>query len=109
MYIKVFSAINIAMTKVIEDFKDVMSRYNPQTNITKNILSKYEKTKIIGVRMEQLARSAEPYVPFNKDAFNPFEIALRELHERKLPFMICRALPNGQHEYWRLEDMIILD
>lgn len=96
------------MSKVVDDFKDVLSAYDPKSNTTKNIMSKYEKTKIIGMRMEQLARSAEPYVEVHKNhPFDPFEIATKELSERKLPFMICRTLPNGKKEYWRLEDMII--
>jgi DNA-directed RNA polymerase I, II, and III subunit RPABC2 len=96
------------MSKIIDDYKDVIANYDPKKNITKNILSKYEKTKILGLRMEQLARSAEPYVDFKPEAFDPYDIAIKELRDRKLPFMLCRTLPNGRKEYWRLEDMIIL-
>jgi len=94
------------MSKVIEDYKDIIASYNPSKNITKNILSKYEKTKLIGLRMEQLARNAEPYVKFDGE-FDPSKIAEKELIERKLPFMISRKLPNGKVEYWRLDDMLI--
>lgn len=97
------------MSKIIEDYKDIIKAYNPKLNITNNILSKYEKTKIIGLRMEQLARQAEPYVDVDTTKpFDPFEISQRELRERKIPFMICRTLPNGIKEYYRLEDMIII-
>lgn len=94
------------MSKIIEDYKDIVNAYDPRTNITKNILSKYEKTKIIGLRMEQLARSADPYVDIG-NTFDPYDIAIRELRDRKLPYMICRTLPNGKKEYWRLDDMLI--
>jgi DNA-directed RNA polymerase I, II, and III subunit RPABC2 len=91
-----------------KDFNDIASSYNPEKNKTMNILSKYERTKIIGMRMEQLARSSRPYVNIDPSkTFDPYEVAMTELHERKLPFMICRTLPNGEKEYWRLEDMII--
>ncbi len=91
-----------------KDFNDIASSYNPEKNKTMNILSKYERTKIIGMRMEQLARSSRPYVNIDPSkTFDPYEVAMTELHERKLPFMICRTLPNGDKEYWRLEDMII--
>jgi DNA-directed RNA polymerase I, II, and III subunit RPABC2 len=97
------------MSKVIEDYKDIISSYNPKKNKSKNILSKYEKTKIIGFRMEQLARNAHPYVEIDKNVqFDPYEIAMRELRSRKLPFMICRTLPNGEKEYYRLDDLIIV-
>lgn len=94
--------------QVVQDFQDITSKYNPDNNKTMNILSKYEKTKIIGMRMEQLARSATPYVDVDTTRpFDPYEIATKELHARKLPFMICRTLPNGEKEYWKLDDMLI--
>ena len=96
-------------TKVmIEDYHDVIRNYNPNNNITRNFMTSYEKVKVIGLRAEQLQRGAQPYVDFNHKRFNPIKIATDELNARKLPFMICRTLPNGQKEYWRLEDLIIL-
>ena len=92
----------------VEDFHDITAKYDPDSNKTMNILSKYEKTKIIGMRMEQLARSATPYVSVDPSRpFDPYEIATQELHARKIPFMICRTLPNGEKEYWKLDDMLI--
>ncbi len=72
------------------------------------ILSKFEYTTIIGTRMEQLQRGAEPFVPIDhlKD-FNPRDIALEELKQNKLPFMVCRTMPDGSKEVTKLEDMII--
>lgn len=92
---------------IIEDFNDIIKSYDPTKNITKNILSKYEKVKIIGLRAEQLQRGAIPNVPVN-DPFDPRDLAHEELKQNKLPFMICRTLPNGKKEYWRLDDMFIL-
>lgn len=97
----------MASTKpIIKDYNEIIGSYAPSLNKTMNILTKYEKTKIIGMRMEQLARSGVAYVDFS-GPFDPFTIATKELEENKLPFMICRTLPNGEKEYWRLEDMII--
>jgi DNA-directed RNA polymerase subunit K/omega len=91
----------------IEDFNDIMKNYDPNKNKTKNILSKYEKVKMIGIRAEQLQRGAEPNIKLDPNVpFNPREIAHEELHQRKLPMMICRKLPDGTKEYWRLDDMI---
>jgi DNA-directed RNA polymerase subunit K/omega len=82
--------------------------YDPSKNKTMNILTKYERTKIIGMRMEQLARSAPANVAIDPSKpFDPYTIAMQELHARKLPFMVCRTLPSGEKEYWRLEDMMI--
>lgn len=94
---------------MIEDFNDLMKTYNPNKNITRNILSKYEKVKILGLRAEQIQRGARPYVEVNpNEDFSPIDIAKKELDQRKLPFMICRKLSNGNKEYWRLDDMIIM-
>lgn len=92
-----------------KDFNDIMEAYEPSQNLTKNILSKYERVKILGLRSEQLQRGAEPYIEIDTSkAFNPREVATEELRQRKLPFLIKRTLPNGNDEYWRLDDMIIL-
>lgn len=94
---------------VQEDFNDIMKNYDPSKNKTKNILTKYERVKIIGLRSEQLQRGADPYVEIdNKKEFNPREIAIEELKQNKLPFMIRRPLPDGSFEHWRLDDMILL-
>lgn len=93
---------------VIEDFHDIIKAYDPAKNTSRNFMTKYEKVKIVGLRAEQLQRGATPYVEFDPAHFNPIEIANKELDARKLPFMVCRTLPNGEKEYWRIEDMIIL-
>lgn len=95
-------------TKMIEDFADIISRYDPTKNKTKNILTKYEKVKIIGVRIEQLQRGAQPNILIDiSKPFDPREIAHEELRQNKIPMMVCRRLPDGTKEYWRLDDMII--
>lgn len=92
----------------IEDFSDIMKNYDPNKNKTKNILSKYEKVKMIGIRAEQLQRGAESNIKLDKSIpFDPREIAHEELRQRKLPMMICRKLPDGTKEYWRLDDLVI--
>lgn len=94
-------------SKVIEDYHDVMQKYDPSKNSTRNIMTKYEKNAMIGLRSEQLIRGALPLVDFDPKHFDPRLIAHKELEERKLPMMVCRKLPNGEKEYWRIDDMII--
>lgn len=93
--------------EVILDFNDIMKSYDPSKNTTKNILNKYERVKILGLRCEQLQRGAPTSIKW-EGAFDPRKIALQELNERKLPFMIARKLPDNSKEYYRLEDLIIL-
>jgi len=70
------------------------------------ILSKYEKTKIIGLRVAQLNKGAEPYVALKTQVIlDNSLIAEKELKEKKLPFIIMRPLPNGKSEYWNVNDL----
>ena len=97
----------VVSTKVV-DFAEFAKSYDPRLNTTRNVLNKYERTKVLGLRMEQLARNAPPRVHIKSDTpFDAFSIASLELQEKKIPFWIVRSLPNGQKEYWKLEDMII--
>lgn len=37
------------------------------------------------------------------------QIAMKELREKKIPFIIRRFLPDGSFEDWRIQDLIISD
>lgn len=71
-------------------------------------LTQYEKTKILGLRANQLSQGARPYISVPEHVTEVYEIARLELHERRLPFIVRRPMPNGTHEYWRLSDLLIL-
>jgi DNA-directed RNA polymerase I, II, and III subunit RPABC2 len=67
------------------------------------LLTKFERARIIGVRLQQLAYGAKPRVNVeNLKSIN--EIVEKELLERKIPFIIRRSLPNGTFEDWKLEE-----
>lgn len=68
----------------------------------------YEKTKIIGLRANQLSQGARPYVVIPEHITNVRDIARLELEQKRLPFIIKRPIPNGHYEYWRISDLIIL-
>ena len=70
-------------------------------------LTQYERTKILGMRANQLSQGARPYVDVPEYMTDVGEIARLELKERRLPFLIRRPMPDGSHEYWRLSDLII--
>jgi DNA-directed RNA polymerase I, II, and III subunit RPABC2 len=71
-------------------------------------LSKNEKTKILGMRANQLSQSARPYIAVPEYVTDVWEIARMELAARRLPFIIRRPMPDGTHEFWRLSDLLIL-
>ena len=68
-------------------------------------LTKYEKTRILGLRITQLNEGAKPLTEINHHIIDNHIIAEKELVEKKLPFIIMRPLPNGKKEYWKLQDL----
>ena len=75
--------------------------------ITSNYLNKYEKTKVISERVQQLANNSKPLIS-NPDNYNTiYDIAFEELKQKKIPFIIKRPI-NNTYEYWKLEDLRIL-
>ena len=87
-------------------YSSFIDTYNHERNTSRNILTRFEIAKLIGVRSEQLARGAQPTVDIHT-LKNVRDIAIKELQEKKIPLMIARPLPNGKKEYWRIEDFII--
>lgn len=72
------------------------------------ILSKYEKTKILGLRTKQINYGAKPFISVDEEVIDGYVIAERELMEKKIPFIIKRPISNNKFEYWRLEDLEIV-
>lgn len=70
-------------------------------------LTQYEKTKIIGMRANQLSQGARLYIPKPPHVTDVCELARLELAARRLPFIVRRPMPDGTHEYWRLSDLIL--
>ena len=71
-------------------------------------LTKYEKTRILGIRTKQLNEGAKPYIDVNPTIIDGYIIAQLELEHKKLPFIIRRPMPNGSSELWRLQDLEII-
>ena len=94
----------------IEDNLHFMESYetNKKNYKTSRVLSKYEKTRVLSERAQQLENGSEPYIS-NVERFNSsYAIAIEEFNTRKIPFIIRRFIPNSDDcEYWKLKDMII--
>jgi DNA-directed RNA polymerase subunit K/omega len=72
-------------------------------------LTKYEKTRILGVRTKQLNQGAEPFIKVDAGLIDSEVIAEQELENKMLPFIIVRPLPSGKKEFWKLEDLEYID
>ena len=68
-------------------------------------LTKFEKSRILGQRAKQIDSGATPFVKVDKSIIDGYVIALKELEEKKIPFIIKRPLPNGAFEYWNVSDL----
>jgi len=99
-------------TANIEDVSKINELLNKSDKISKPIMTIYEFDKIMGMRTQQLASGAVPFVNIgdgeklvissNMELRN---IALRELEEGRLPYIIERVLSNKKKEYYRIGDL----
>lgn len=73
---------------------------------TVDFLTKYEKTRLLGLRIKQLQLGAKPLVEI-KNLRTEKEIAMKELSEKKLPFIIRRYISRNPNKYedWKIKDL----
>jgi DNA-directed RNA polymerase subunit K/omega len=72
------------------------------------ILSKYEKTQILGQRSVQIENGATPFIHVPDNIINSHIIAEMELAQKKIPFIIRRPMNDGTCEYWKIADLEVL-
>lgn len=76
---------------------------------TSPLMNRFELTKLIGIRAQQLSCGMRPCVSFDPEITNTEFIAIQELLQKKMPLIIRRYLPNGVYEDWRANELIIPD
>lgn len=75
---------------------------------TRNSLTKYEVTRLLGERTTQLSYGAKPMLN-GVNGMPPRVVAQLELESKMLPIKIVRILPNGKKEIWSLDELILKD
>ena len=90
----------------IEDINIFRTNYDnlKKNNVTSIYLNKYEITKILSKRCEQLENGAIPLITNYEIYNNVYDIANQELKEKKIPFILKRFI-NNKYEYWKLNDL----
>jgi len=68
-------------------------------------LTKYEKARILGERAKQIDAGATPLIKVDDNLIDSYLIAVAELEQKRIPFIVKRPLPNGGCEYWKLKDL----
>lgn len=83
-----------------------------QPRITREYFTKYEYTALLSMRAQQLADGGKPLVGIEglktSDPMFVWNVAKREIEQRKLPFIIRRQLPDGNSEFWSVQEMEIM-
>jgi DNA-directed RNA polymerase I, II, and III subunit RPABC2 len=92
----------------VETIKKKLVR-DPSKAVSYPFLNLFEKTKVLSFRASQLAQGNKSYIAVPDTVSDVYTIAKMELKERKLPYLIKRPLPDGDYEYWRINDLIIFD
>ena len=79
-----------------------------QNHRTYPFLTNFERTKIIGLRANQISKGSVPFIVVPPHVTDVRDIARLELEQKRIPYIIKRPLPNGTFEYWRLSDLLQL-
>lgn len=94
-----------SLTNIVRDDRGII--IDP-LHRTLPFLSKYERTRILGERAKQINDGAKAFVETDSSIIDGYLIALAELEQKKIPFIIRRPLSNGASEYWKLKDLEII-
>jgi len=76
--------------------------------ITKPVLTKYERVRVLGERARQLSLGAKPMIKGLINA-EPKDVARLELKLKVIPLIIIRTLPTGKKERWRVSELEIMN
>jgi DNA-directed RNA polymerase subunit K len=100
--VQVFSLENVKLESIqelIEALEKKLLPYPPR-------LTKYEIARIVAARAKQLAMGAKPLIDVSKlNTRDPVIIALEELKQGKLPFIVVRTLPTGRKIEIKVQDL----
>ncbi len=96
---------NLVRETDIMSYNETINNLNSNKKKTRPFLSKFEKAKLIGIRIQQLATGFTTDVDLNITGTELYDIAIYEIKEKKLPYIIRRYLPNGTFEDWTLDEL----
>lgn len=96
----------MSYTKVVRDKK---GNVIDPLHKTLPFLTKFERTRIIGLRTKQLNSGADPFIDVPETIIEGNIIANMELEKKIIPYIIVRPLPSGRKEFWKLSDLELID
>ena len=100
---------NQELQKLIQTKRNEDNIIIDENHKTIPILTRYEKSKIIGLRAKQINSGSELFIKAPANIIDGITLATMELKKKKIPFIIRRPLPNGKNEYWDIKDLEIME
>ena len=91
----------IGFKSEVIDTEDIIQPKLDNKSQTLNYLTRFEYSKIIGLRAQQIAENAPPFIKIG-DEKDPIKVAEMELKQGKLPYVIHRPIfrdTNGKIVY----------
>jgi DNA-directed RNA polymerase I, II, and III subunit RPABC2 len=83
-----------------------------QPRLTQPYFTRYEFTTLLATRAQQLAEGAMPMASLDglktSDPLFVWNLARREIEQRKLPFLVKRRLPSGRSEFWSAQELEVM-
>ncbi|ABO09189.1 DNA-directed RNA polymerase subunit K [Pyrobaculum calidifontis] len=106
-------AETLSTTELLEKINrlvDLLERALVKRELYPPRLTKYEIARIIGARATQLAMGAQPLVDVRQlGTIDPVLIAMEELRQGLLDFIIVRELPDGRAIRVTLKELLDLE
>jgi len=106
-------AETLSTTELLEKINrlvDLLERALVKRELYPPRLTKYEIARIIGARATQLAMGAQPLVDVKQlGTIDPVLIAVEELRQGLLDFIIVRELPDGRTIRVTLKELLDLE
>lgn len=97
----------VVEVSIDEDINTIMKGYKSKLKSYKTnpYLTKYEKCKVLSERANQINYGSPVFIDGSERFSNAYDIAVQELNEKRIPFIIKRPYGNG-FEYWKLNDLL---
>ena len=93
-------------------FRTEVAENVKKPRITREYFTKYEYTALLATRAQQLSEGAKPLVSLDglktSDPMFVWNVAKREIENRKLPFIVRRQMPDATAEFWSAQEMEVM-
>lgn len=92
--------------------EELQENVNKTPRVTTPFYTKYEYTALIGIRAQQIAEGAKPLISIDgmitSSSRFVWDVAEKEVLDRKLPFIVHRRFPSGISEYWSTTELSVI-